>query len=54
MPDFNQADAEGKMLGVLVVKSKSGEIGYLKAFSGQIEMTNRGFVPELFDINVKN
>lgn len=54
MPDFNQADAEGKMLGVLVVKSKSGEIGYLKAFSGQIEMTNRGFVPALFDINVKN
>ena len=54
MPDFNQADTEGKMLGVLVVRAKSGEIGYLQAFSGQMALTNTCFVPALFDINAKN
>ena len=54
MPDFNQADAEGKMLGVLVVRAKSGEIGYLQAFSGQMALKNTRFVPALFDINAKN
>ena len=54
MPDFNQAEAEGKMLGVLVVRAKSGEIGYLQAFSGQMALKNTRFVPALFDINAKN
>ena len=54
MPDFNEADTEGKMLGVLVVKSESGEIGYLQAFSGQMALTNTRFVPALFDITAKN
>ena len=41
----------GKMFGVLVVKNKSGQWGYLKAFSGKLAGKNLhpGFVPPVFD-----
>lgn len=46
----------GKMFGVLVVRSKNGKIGYLKAFSGKLGESNfhKGFVPPIFDILEKN
>ncbi|MBI1266677.1 MAG: RNA pseudouridine synthase [Cryomorphaceae bacterium] len=44
--------ALGKMFGVLVVKNKDGELGYLSAFSGKLGGQNhhQGFVPPVFDI----
>lgn len=47
-------DAEniiGKMFGVLVVKTKENEIGYLSAFSGKLAKGNHHskFVPPVFD-----
>ncbi len=44
--------AIGKMFGVLVVKNTSGELGYLKAFSGKLGESNfhEGFVPPVFDL----
>ena len=41
----------GKMFGVLVVKDKKGEIGYLSAFSGKLKEGNHydGFVPPIYD-----
>lgn len=43
--------AHGKMFGVLVVQHRSGALGYLAAFSGQLAEQNRlpGFVPPVFD-----
>lgn len=43
--------AHGKMFGVLVVQHRSGTLGYLAAFSGQLAEQNRlpGFVPPVFD-----
>lgn len=45
-------NAIGKMFGVLVVESRTGEIGYLAAFSGKLGDKNHheGFVPPVFDI----
>lgn len=49
------ADAEGviigKMFGVLVVRTKEGQLGYLAAFSGKIAGKNHHpkFVPPIFD-----
>lgn len=49
------ADAEGavigKMFGVLVVRTKEKELGYLAAFSGKLGGKNhhKGFVPPIFD-----
>ncbi len=42
----------GKMFGVLVVKSREGELGYLAAYSGKLAESNHlpGFVPPVFDI----
>lgn len=42
----------GKMFGVLVVKNKANEIGYLAAFSGKLANNNhhQRFVPPLFDM----
>lgn len=56
---FNQdekTDVIGKMFGVLVVKNKEGEIGYLAAFSGKIANSNDHiyFVPPVFDILKKD
>ncbi len=44
--------ARGKMLGVLVVRSVSGEVGFLAAFSGLLAGSNRvdGFVPPVYDL----
>lgn len=41
----------GKMFGVLVVKKKNGELGYLSAFSGKLNGGNhyQGFVPPIYD-----
>ncbi|MCE6992615.1 pseudouridylate synthase [Dyadobacter sp. CY323] len=41
----------GKMFGVLVVRSKENEVGYLAAFSGKLAGGNHhaGFVPPIFD-----
>ena len=42
----------GKMFGVLVVKNKEGNIGYLSAFSGKLAGKNHHphFVPPIFDM----
>jgi len=42
----------GKMFGVLIIKTKNDEIGYLSAFSGKLAGKNhhKSFVPPVFDI----
>lgn len=42
----------GKMFGVLVVKNRLGELGYLSGFSGKMGNSNHhpGFVPPVFDM----
>ena len=42
----------GKMFGVLVVRHKSGELGYLAGFSGKLAESNhhKYFVPPVFDV----
>jgi len=44
---------KGKMFGVLVVKNKNGELGFISTFSGKIadELHHKRFVPSLFDIS---
>lgn len=44
--------AEGKMLGVLVVKDNTGEVGFVAAFSGNLAGTNTlpYFVPPVYDM----
>lgn len=51
MDASSPAHAVGKMFGVLVVMNASGELGYLKAFSGKMANTNvlPPFVPPVFD-----
>lgn len=48
----NQETAIGKMFGVLLVKNKFNEIGYLSAFSGKLAGKNHhpNFVPPVFDL----
>lgn len=43
---------EGKMFGVLVVQTPTGEIGYLAAFSGLLAKSNQQpyFVPPIYDL----
>ena len=43
--------AEGKMFGVLVVRTPQGRVGYLMAFSGLLGGSSMqpGFVPPVFD-----
>ncbi len=47
--------AEGKMLGVLVVRDTEGRAGFLKAFSGKWggQWVVEGFAPPLFDVNAR-
>ncbi len=47
--------SQGKMFGVLVVKNAEGEVGFLAAFSGNLNGTNRHeyFVPPIFDFQQK-
>jgi tRNA pseudouridine32 synthase/23S rRNA pseudouridine746 synthase len=42
----------GKMFGVLVVRNKNGELGYLSSFSGKLAESNHHpkFVPPVFDM----
>ncbi len=54
LPEQMVQDMErGKMLGVLVVRIVSGEIGFLAAFSGMVagESLIEGFVPPIYDLN---
>lgn len=46
----------GKMFGVLVVQTTTGEIGYLCAFSGKLAGTNQHpmFVPPIYDALAEN
>lgn len=48
----NAETAIGKMFGVLLVRNKNGEIGYLAGFSGKIAEKNHlpNFVPPVFDM----
>lgn len=52
LDDTNEGLVIGKMFGVLVVKNKNGELGYLAAFSGKLADSNHheGFVPPVFDM----
>lgn len=47
-----EAFAEGKMLGVLIVRNLQGEPGYLCGFSGNVggESLVEGFVPPVYDL----
>ncbi|WP_343307555.1 pseudouridylate synthase [Chitinophaga niabensis] len=47
----HQQEWAGKMFGVLVVRTETGELGYLSAFSGKLagENHHEGFVPPVFD-----
>lgn len=48
-----QLQHDGKMMGLLVVESPQGEIGYFAAFSGVLECPQHSdfFVPPVYDIN---
>ena len=56
--EFNQPSLPpvGKMFGVLVVKSSTGDLGYLSAFSGKLgdEVLIEPFVPPVFDRLTEN
>lgn len=47
-----KSDMKGKMFGVLVVKNKSEELGFLAAYSGndQAQSKQIPFVPQVFDL----
>ena len=49
-PEENQP-SKGKMFGVLVVRNKLGQLGYLAAYSGKLpaSFSDSRFVPSLFD-----
>jgi tRNA pseudouridine32 synthase/23S rRNA pseudouridine746 synthase len=48
---YEKSEPVGKMFGVLVVDTPSGELGYLAAFSGKLADSNHhvGFVPPVYD-----
>ena len=50
--DWHEELQQGKMFGVLVVKTPTGEIGYLAAFSGNLAGSNHHdyFVPPVYDL----
>lgn len=52
----NSEAAIGKMFGVLVVKNKNNELGYLAAFSGKLDDNSlpEKFVPPVFNIRAKD
>lgn len=51
MEEWKDEIDSGKMFGVLVVEGESGEVGFLKAYSGQIGGRENweGWVPAVFD-----
>ena len=50
--DWSEEMALGKMFGVLVVEDRSGELGFLAAFSGNLASSNNHeyFVPAVYDM----
>lgn len=52
----NDETALGKMFGVLVVKNKNNELGYLTAFSGKLgdKTQHKYFVPPVYDVLDEN
>ena len=50
--DWHEELQQGKMFGVLVVKTPTGEVGYLAAFSGNLAGSNHHdyFVPPVYDL----
>lgn len=52
---LNESLPIGKMFGVLVVKNKQGELGYLAAFSGKLgdHSTPEKFVPPIFNMRIE-
>lgn len=54
--ELKSGTKKGKMFGVLVVKNKEKELGYLSTFSGKIvdEFHHERFVPSLFDISTED
>lgn len=56
LDDKREGDPIGKMFGVLVVKNKKGQLGYLSAFSGKLADSNyhERFVPPVFDLLKKD
>ncbi len=50
--DWAEELQQGKMFGVLVLKNKEGEVGFVAAFSGQIQGQNlhEYFVPPVYDL----
>lgn len=51
-PTTDDSKAIGKMFGILVVKDKNGDIGFLSAFSGKLAESNTHiyFVPPVYDL----
>ena len=51
-PEWKEELIEGKMFGVLLVETPSGEVGYLAAFSGILQGKNQHpfFVPPVYDL----
>jgi tRNA pseudouridine32 synthase/23S rRNA pseudouridine746 synthase len=51
-PLWRDAADQGKMFGVLVVRTDTDEVGYLTAFSGNMAQSNHheGFVPPIYDL----
>ena len=51
-PEWREEIARGKMFGVLVVEDKRGELGFLAAFSGNLDGRNHHdyFVPPIYDM----
>lgn len=50
--DWHEEISKGKMFGVLVVESQEGKLGYLAAFSGNLQGRNNFdfFVPPVYDL----
>lgn len=53
---YLKSEPLGKMFGVLVVKNKNGELGYLAAFSGKINNSTllKNFVPPVYNVLSEN
>lgn len=51
-PEWSEEIARGKMFGVLVVEDSAGELGFLAAFSGNLNGQNvhEYFVPPIYDM----
>ena len=54
--DWKEELQKGKMFGVLIVRTRSGSLGYLAAFSGNMVNTTHHdfFVPPVYDLEVSD